>query len=310
MPVNVQGRVESMLGKDEENSFLTELEIKTCSRMVVHDENQGENCNVGEVEAASYWDNLDEDIVLVISNHLHGSDSKNFRLVCKANRAIMPKVQATSYLSPWLVFSRDLKYTIYNVVNPMYNDENYAINLYDLTGCTICFQKGGWLLMTRKENLFFYNPFTRETVNIPNMDVGNYSVVSFSSLPTSSDCIVFAMARRNDGIYINCIRKGEAHWIHWSFFNFHNTNIERSMPFLSTAVFHDGDFFCLDDHGTVGRFSTKDNNWKVVKEPDEEFYQGHLVECFGALLLVQLEHCGTPVKISKLNFSEMEWVEV
>ncbi|XP_026450889.1 F-box/kelch-repeat protein At1g57790-like [Papaver somniferum] len=260
-----------MLGKDEESGFSMTLETETCTTRVVNYENQGGKCNAGEVEAASYWNNLNEDIVGFIANKLHGSDYKHFRSVCKGNRAIMPTIKAASYLSPWLVFSRHQDYTIYNVLNPMYNNDNYAINLSDLAGCTICFQKGGWLLITRRENMFFYNPFTRETVRLPDIDIKRgdfYSVVCFSSLPTCSDCIVFVMDEKIETFCINFIRRGESHW---SSCIFDKTHIGVKTSVLNTAVFHDGTFFCVNYLGTMDVFSAKDKSWRNLGKPHEQF---------------------------------------
>ncbi|XP_026452283.1 F-box/kelch-repeat protein At1g57790-like [Papaver somniferum] len=88
----------------------------------------------------------------------------------------------------------------------------------------------------------------------------------------------------------------------------------RYESFLSTAFFRDGDFFCVDSRGIMGVFSPKDNSWKVLEEPHEQrtfgSRPGFLVECGGDLLLVKLEHHGRSIRISRLNFSEMEWVKV
>ncbi|XP_026452292.1 F-box/kelch-repeat protein At1g57790-like [Papaver somniferum] len=143
------------------------------------------------------------------------------------------------------------------------------------------------------------------------MDRDNYySVVSFSSLPTSSDCVVFAMDESKDGIYIDFIRRREAHW---RSHNFDTTTIGSYGPFLDTAIFLDGAFFCVDHHGNVGVFSTKDTSWKVepheIKEPHEIYVNdsspGFLVECGGDLLLVKLEYDEKPIRI--LNLVSLLW---
>ncbi|XP_026412220.1 F-box protein At1g49360-like [Papaver somniferum] len=307
MPGNLHGRVAYILGGKDE------LKIEKTTSMVVNDENQGGNCNSGEVEGLSHWNDLNEDIVGLIADLLHGSDYKHFRSVCKLNRDIIPKVQKTSYLSPWLVFSRDQTDTIFNVVNPMYNDETYSINLSDLPDYTIRFQKDGWLLMTRERNVLFYNPLTRQKVKLPDMDRDNYySVVSFSSLPYSSDCMVFAMDGRRDwNFYIDFITRGEEHW---SSHIFRDPGI-TPLSFLDTAFFRDGAFFCVDSHhGYVGVFSAKDKTWNVLQRPHGTYFDGvspgFLVECGGDILMVKLAYRSQMIIIFRLNFSEMKWERV
>ncbi|RZC79551.1 hypothetical protein C5167_003760, partial [Papaver somniferum] len=57
MPGNLHGRVAYILGGKDE------LKIEKTTSMVVNDENQGGNCNSGEVEGLSHWNDLNEDIV-------------------------------------------------------------------------------------------------------------------------------------------------------------------------------------------------------------------------------------------------------
>ncbi|XP_026450934.1 F-box/kelch-repeat protein At1g57790-like [Papaver somniferum] len=139
-----------------------------------------------------------------------------------------------------------------------------------------------------------------------------YSVVSFSSLPTSSDCIVFAMDDTGVGFYIDFIRRGE---VHWRSHIFHHTGITRHHS-LTPQFFMTGIFFCVDLYcGTVGVFSAKDNSWKVLEKPHELDFggitPGFLVECGGDLLIVKLEEFHwKPIRIFRLNFSEMKREEV
>ncbi|KAI3944283.1 hypothetical protein MKW98_016513, partial [Papaver atlanticum] len=103
-------------------------------------------------------------------------------------------LQATN-LSPWLVFSKKNE-AVYSFINPMHNNENYLMSISEmLKGSTIRSSKGGWLLMSKGFiNMFFYNPFTKATIKLPDLPADNIGRgIAFSSLPTSSDCVVFAI---------------------------------------------------------------------------------------------------------------------
>ncbi|KAI3977025.1 hypothetical protein MKX01_008883, partial [Papaver californicum] len=55
-------------------------------------------------------------------------------------------------------------------VNPMHNNESYLMNIPELfEGSRIRFSKGGWLLMSKGNTLFFYNPFTKSTIKLPDL---------------------------------------------------------------------------------------------------------------------------------------------
>ncbi|XP_026453639.1 F-box/kelch-repeat protein At1g57790-like isoform X1 [Papaver somniferum] len=259
-------------------------------------------------------------MVELIADYLHPLDYVHFRSVCKANREIMPVVKPTftsatqiietTCLSPWLVFSRDDNFTVYNFVNPVHN-ENYLMKFPELLlGATIRYQKGGWLLLSREEELSFYNPFTRETMDLPDFP-GRYhmSDISLSSLPTSSDCIIFAIERSHYGISIFCIRRGKQECDE---FEFDNACTEKFPAILNTPVLFNGVFYSVGYDGTVGQFNLGDGTWKPLEKPGKQFndsYPSYLVEFGEDLLLVKLGYLEMPVRIFRLDFSDMEWVK-
>ncbi|KAI3850108.1 hypothetical protein MKW98_001052 [Papaver atlanticum] len=290
----------------EDRELKAVLDNKTGRTGNDKNEDQRETYYRGELQEAIPWDILNEDLVGLIANYLHRLDCIHFRLVSKANRAVMPMVKLTTSC-------------VYNFVNPMHNNENYLMNLSDLLGATIRFQKGGWLLMSKGFNsVFFYNPFTKENINLPDLpvDMYSFSAISFSSTPTSSDCMVFAIQqmRAGDGmsseISIYLIKRGAALW---SIYNFQNMSTEKFMPLHNTPVFHNGGFYCLDYNGTLGVFKLQDYSWKVLEKPHQQFsgiYPSFLVECAGQILLVKLGHLGASVRVFRLYFSKMGWDEV
>ncbi|XP_026382598.1 uncharacterized protein LOC113277827 [Papaver somniferum] len=282
----------------------------------------GKNEKDGGFEETSPWDILDADSKELVAQYLHPLDYVHFRSVSKAIRAMMPvtkpaftktSITKTIYLFPWLVFCRDNNDTVYNFVTPGHNSENYLIKFPELLlGAAICFQKGGWLLMSREEMLFFYNPFTRETINVPHVP-GHYfySSICFSSLPTSADCTVFAIDQSEGStITVYSITRGKQVWDIFSF-----NNAIQYMPLCNPPILHRGAFYCVDYNGLLGAFKLEDNTWEVLGMPRDRYndtypYPSFLVESGDDLLLVKLGCQEKLVRIFKLNFPGMDWVAV
>ncbi|XP_026393265.1 F-box/kelch-repeat protein At1g57790-like [Papaver somniferum] len=272
-----------------------------------------------------------DDLVWSVSNYLHTLDYIHLRAVSKRYRAMMNLRRSSSIrtfkttdLSPWLVFS-DYDRSIYNFVNPLHNNEKYLISIPEMVkGSRICFSKGGWLLMVNGLTLFFHNPFTRSGIKLPDFPNNRgapFSGISFSSLPTSADCVVFAIKKQLDAsMSIFFIKRGEEHWRCDSFDATSYLPLNRKqMGFemdLNNPVFYNGVFYCLDINGNLGVSKQENDNvsWEVlamVSGPNCGFiYKSYLVECEGKLLCVLLGHLGKWVRIFRLNDTQMVWVEV
>ncbi|XP_026451068.1 F-box/kelch-repeat protein At1g57790-like [Papaver somniferum] len=181
--------------------------------------------------------------------------------------------------------------------------------------------------MSREETLFFYNPFTRETINLPHLpehdlrsnlrQLPKYyfsSSFCFSSLPTSADCIVFAI----DESYFSRPRRITVYFITrgkqvWDIFDFENAM--QYTPLCNSPILHQGSFYSVDYNGLVGTFSLEDNIWKVHGTPRDIYndtyrYPSFLAKNGDDLLLVKLGCEAKLVRIYKLNIPVMDWVEV
>ncbi|KAI3958723.1 hypothetical protein MKX01_023399 [Papaver californicum] len=195
----------------------------------------------------------------------------------------------TRYLYPWLVFSIDNRSGIYSFVNPMHNNENYLVKFSKiLVGATIRYQNGGWLLMSREKELFFYNPFTRETVQLADFPGCHYlSDISFSSLPTVPDCRVFGIDRSGFGgldisITIYSIRKGEQQWedLDYDEFDFD----DKYSPSRNTPTL---------------KLDLSDDIFEFLEKP-----RGHFKDSYPSFLV----KCGENLLLN--GFSKMEWAKV
>ncbi|KAI3849668.1 hypothetical protein MKW98_026582 [Papaver atlanticum] len=274
-----------------------------------------------DIEEARPWVTLDDDVMWSISSHLSPLDYVHLRAVRRNYRSVFPLVNwrrscptrslQTTELSPWLVFAKDNE-AVYSFINPIHNNENYLMSIPELLkGSTIRFSKDGLLLLSKGyHSLFFYNPFTKAIIKLPDIPDGtDYSFrgISFSSLPTSSDCSVFAIS--NYGIDETC----------GILDNNYLPPGKKDIAFeptLNCPVFSGGAFYCLDLNGALGVFKLAENGitWDIlsmVPRPTCGFiYKSYLVELEGKLLSILLGYFGKWVRIFRLDMSAMVWVKV
>ncbi|XP_026393165.1 F-box protein At3g56470-like [Papaver somniferum] len=319
---NGLGRKEGMSGKDE-GGYLTRTISYYGTENKNEDASRGEKHNRRQLEEGKPWCILNSDMVELIASYLHPVDYVHFRSINKANQEVMPAVKSrfilttqtfeTEYLCPWLVFTRDNNSSIYNFVNLMHNNENYLIKFSELLlGATIRYQKGGWLLMSREIELFFYNPFTKETIQLADFPGCHYlSDISFTSLPTAPDCTVFGIDKSGFSISITIysIRRGEQQW---EVVSFEDSDVEKYSPSRNTLTLFDGVFYSVGYDGTLNKLSVSFDTFEFLEKPQEIFndsYPSFLVKCGEDLVLVKL--CPKMlVRIFRMDFSRMEWVKV
>ncbi|KAG8379118.1 hypothetical protein BUALT_Bualt07G0054800 [Buddleja alternifolia] len=79
----------------------------------------------------------------------------------------------------------------WKLFHSVYNDF-YYLDFPELIEAEIRFSKYGWLLMSRGNMLFFFNPFTKVKMELPPA-ISPFVSVSFSLPPTSKDCLVFGI---------------------------------------------------------------------------------------------------------------------
>ncbi|XP_026396476.1 uncharacterized protein LOC113291121 [Papaver somniferum] len=283
---NGRGRKDGASGKDEEEKCHILEGGKKTSTIRSYDETVNKNENASQVEKHNPWHLEEEkpwcilngDTVQLIASYLHPVDYVHFRSINKANREVMPVVKSrfihttqtfeTGNLFPWLVFSRDNSSAMYNFINPIHNNENYLIKFSELlVGATIRYQKDGWLLLSREKELFFYNPFSRETIQLADFQGCHYlSDISFSSLPTAPDCIVFGIDRSGVGasITIYSIRRGEQQW---DFFSLEEFDVEKDSASQNTPTLFDGVLYPVGYDGTLNKLNLSDDTYELLQKP-------------------------------------------
>ncbi|CAL5440398.1 unnamed protein product [Camellia sinensis] len=266
------------------------------------------------------WTNLPSELLNLILSHLFLYDIKRFRNVCKtwqsvASQQVVPSpIHCPITQSHWLMFFRGYKMPL-NFYNPLYADTYQMAIPCELSGAVLRFSNNGWLLMSRGEcSMFFFNPFTNAKIDLPDLPECYYfDTISFSSVPTSSDCTVFGiLGLFNDIAWFSSISRGEESWT-WAKVD-SNLNFQ---PSHTNPVFYNEVFYCLGQDCNLGVFNPKeeDSSWTVLDGPKkprgcDSVYESYLMECDGKLLSVFVGNRGRGVSVYTLDESEMAWQRV
>ncbi|KAL5712746.1 hypothetical protein ACHQM5_014887 [Ranunculus cassubicifolius] len=234
-------------------------------------------------------------------------DCVNFRLACKTFANSVPKIQwridplGSTIQYPWLMHSKRGKSGC-SFLDPMCN-VTHCFDIPGLLGSKIWFSKDGWLLMARSRSMFLLNPFTKATIQLPDLN-GDFAFrgLSFSAPPTSSECIVFGICNPiYDRVVVCYVRLGEEAW---TCIEHENQGVKFNLSDCN-PVFHNGMFYCLGRECHMGIFHLKDDrtgDWKVhlLPSPRASVHQNYLVESNGELLSVFVGSKGSWVCAYKL----------
>ncbi|XVF77461.1 hypothetical protein PTKIN_Ptkin14bG0045800 [Pterospermum kingtungense] len=261
---------------------------------------------------ASNLCDLPFDILEFIAKKLYLVDYINFGLVCHRFRLAAPYIKWSEVsfklpspsLSPWLFFLRGDPCATYNFIDPHFGGR-YLINIPD---GKVRYSRDGWLLMRSSSLMFFYNPFTKKQMDLPQGD-GQYDFCvgySLSSSPTSADSILVGNSYHS----IYYIRRRQGEWVEWLEYEIPN----YYEPNHNSSIYFDGAFYFLTGKGKVGVFELNDgqSSWKILKElesPCDKYGCNYLSECGGNLLSVFV--VDQMVHIYKLNFTDPKsWEKV
>ncbi|KAF5181947.1 hypothetical protein FRX31_028466 [Thalictrum thalictroides] len=191
-----------------------------------------------------------------------------------------------------------------------------------IKGGKICASKYGWLLMCEEVkhkvdqklvltglNFFFFNPFTSEVIHLPFLKKSGFTCATFTSPPTSKNCLVFnlyTMDRDPDRVIISTCYQGDRRWIssHYYAYNFNA---------IRNVVFKDGDFYCYSRSGRLGIYSPTQRTWT---KPGMQNYikciqtRKHMVEYGGELLLVIKSKKSKKTIFHRLDYLQRRWIRV
>ncbi|CAN1794738.1 hypothetical protein LINPERHAP1_LOCUS20399 [Linum perenne] len=207
--------------------------------------------------------------------------------------------------------------------------------------------KHGWLLLSRGERFFFYQPSTGHVIKLPDLLTGDcFSLnrMSFSDPPTSPGCVVFGIVDmfHHVSAYICFLRRGDTEWthynghrgfLHYTKRNFSNNpqfagirmpsipckGVFKSSDFSSTPVFHNGGFYFIGLDGVLGVFNPRAkkrrNMWRILNHTkigaftQDPFCKAYLAEsCKGELISLMVG--GETVRVFVLDEILQRWRNV
>ncbi|KAF1882057.1 hypothetical protein Lal_00038700 [Lupinus albus] len=208
------------------------------------------------------WSTLPHDLLSQIIDRLGLIEFLSFHGVCKDWRMASTKSSPEEY-------SRDLWFLTYGEGSncsllSSNQDKLYNIDLPELDGATCLASYKGWLLLFWNGSLFFFNPFSRAKIDVPNCPITELSdhVAAFSCVPTSQNCIIAVITRTSDEeLELHMLSKGSKQWS--------KCNFSCDKPNLNTingAMFHNGEFNFLDRFdGLVTFDACKSKGWNSYR---------------------------------------------
>ncbi|XP_043725762.1 F-box/kelch-repeat protein At1g57790-like [Telopea speciosissima] len=294
------------------------------------------------------WSDLPTEILEYIMSGLYLNDITTFHSICKRWRSIEfpPIQQLISYHPPlnhhqhhhhhhhhqipWLMRSNSNYGQLTSsseLIAPSStkNKKSYSIKIEGIEGpaddkTQLCSIKFGWLLLSRTHSgsdcvsttsFFLYSPFINRRIDLPDLN-SKFDVATFSSLPTSPDCVFFVLCCFPDKVNISTCRQGEMVWSSKSFSGGDGFSPIKDVVYLKKK------FYCSNIRGGLATFDVDQQSWSVLSEPmvimnapvisySNSFLVGD--EDDGELFFVLICSSGW-VLVHKLDRSEMNWIKV
>lgn len=262
------------------------------------------------------WPNLPLDILRSILERCSLVEQIRLYAVCKSWHDHAPSVDRL----PWLM-TYDWSEKLGNYLKSNCNfsgparDQTcnldqiiYGQGRSDFIGADILALKRGWLLLKNGDRPFLYNPFRRQIMNLPSLDIGS-GKATLSTVPTSPNCVIFVIKSSNSGdkIMISTYNCGDSEWTSYNFDGFSS--------YAKDVVYVKGKFYCVFSNGMLGVFEAAQHDWSVLTQPQLprllEFlpkYEFHMVESEGEFVL--LVCLGRPQHFFRFDWLRMEWVRI
>ncbi|XP_050220969.1 uncharacterized protein LOC126671254 [Mercurialis annua] len=300
--------------------------LRSVDKLQIPSDLKARNEKIINDEQEETWSALPSELLSLISSTLSGSDTLNFNFVCKSwqsvsvltpssTQLIMPsKTLSEIHQFPLLLFLGRDDGPLCNFYHAL-NNTIYTLNVPEIGNARVRFSKNGWLLMSRGDfKMLFFNPLTKERIDLPNLRA-NYKFhgISFSATPTSPDCVVLGVYNGHDGneLCISLICHGETVWTRLELKKYCKFIISHCNP-----VFYDGLFYCFGRNGMLGTFDPRkddETGWTLLRWPEKPCVSSesnYLIECNGDLFSVFEGPSGKYIKVFKLDKKSMSWLNV
>lgn len=253
------------------------------------------------------WSDLPSDILNEIIRRLYFVDRIYFRATCTSWR--LAHCDRSAGELPCLLthnWSWDNNGNMLSICKYHYPSVNRTFknkhiieteNWEDIFGASVCASKYGWLLLQKSEKTFLYNPFSREILKLPDMNV-SFNRSTFSSDPTSPDCLFFCVqsSKSSNTITISTCQRNDLEWRTHTFDGFCRV--------IEDVVYSNKSLYCVFSGGVMGSFSIESQDWNLLTDMEPITgisirYRVQMVESDGQLLLV----CPS----SRLHIFEFDW---
>jgi hypothetical protein len=210
------------------------------------------------------WSDLPTELLELIISRLTLEENVRASVVCKRWHSVSISVRVVNQ-SPWLMYFP--KYgNLYEFYDPSLC-KTHSIELPQLNGSRVCYTKDGWLLLykRRSHHLFFFNPFTREVIELPGFALYLH-VVAFTCAPTSTNCMLLTVQEMGpQSVAVSTCHPGATEWV--------TVNYQHHLPYpfytdsLNKFVFCNGLFYCLSSNDWLGVFDPLQRTWNVLAVP-------------------------------------------
>ncbi|XVF30702.1 hypothetical protein REPUB_Repub16aG0080900 [Reevesia pubescens] len=215
------------------------------------------------------WSDLPVDILNLITGRLPTIvDQIRFRFVCKNwHLAIVHPYERNI---PWILghlwhfdfnnggaMAQLISFHIPSPNHQFHIKNNIVTQEQEFCGAGICASKYGWLLLQQSHKAFFYSPFSRKAIKLPNMKI-SFNRATFSSSPTSPDCICFAIqsSKSSNKIGISICSPGDLQWC--------TIALDGFKKAVEDVVYSNGNFYCVFSGGVLGAFCVAAHDWSVL----------------------------------------------
>ncbi|XWS58585.1 hypothetical protein CRYUN_Cryun08bG0046900 [Craigia yunnanensis] len=274
-------------------------------------------CAEGKQMGFRSWSDLHVDILNLIIGRLPMIiDQIRFRFVCKNwHLAKVPQYETNL---PWLLghlWHFDLRNggamtELSSFYIPSPNNQFHITKIIvkeeqEFFGAAICASKYGWLLLQKSHKAFFHSPFSKKAIKLPNMEI-NFNRATFSSSPTSPDCICFTIgsSKSSDKIQFGICSPGDLEWC--------TIAVDGFKKAVEDVVYSNGSFYCVFVGGALGAFYVAGRDWSVLTDMEPftgiQFWsRSQLVESNGELFLVCRNR---NFHVFRFDWSEMGWIKI
>ncbi|KAJ1687262.1 hypothetical protein LUZ63_018652 [Rhynchospora breviuscula] len=264
------------------------------------------------------WADLPRELVESLFQRLSLVDCVRVSTVCKTwslTSQFIPEENAW----PWLMHSPNIDDGLCKFFDPISGTEyTREIEVLSTTEQLVFHaSRDGWVIISEGNDVFILNPLTEEVMDVPALLVWDYNCISFTGMPNTPDCGVFAFYFQPDDeeVKICSWRPGQETWT--------ETLPHIDTPFSGTMnnpVLFDGEFYCLDRRGQLGVFNPDNMKWRVLSQP-EPIYKGEvppdhahaccaLLEVDGDLVAVISTDDTDANQVFRLDRSKMAWSKV